>query len=75
MPPTGARSWVKLKLRSGLSIALMTFGLATNSKRVAVRRRLHDRFGGDLLAGGAAVLDHEGLAEPLRRAFVRSAAR
>ena len=58
---------MKLKLRFGFSIALMTFGLASNKQRVAVWLRLHDGLGGDLLRRGAAVLDNESLTEPLRQ--------
>jgi hypothetical protein len=36
-------------------------------QRVAVRRRAHDRVGGDVAAGAGAVLDHELLAEALRQ--------
>ena len=36
-------------------------------ERVAVRRRAHDRLGGDIAAGARPVLDDEWLAEPLRQ--------
>ncbi len=36
-------------------------------QRVAVRRRTHDRLGGDIAAGARPVLDDEWLAEPLRQ--------
>ena len=36
-------------------------------ERVAVRRRTHDRLGGDIAAGARPVLDDEWLAEPLRQ--------
>ena len=36
-------------------------------QRVAVRRRAHDRLGGDVAAGARPVLDDEWLAEPLRQ--------
>ena len=36
-------------------------------QRVAVRRRAHDRFGGDIAAGARPVVDHDRLAQPLRQ--------
>ena len=38
-----------------------------HKKRVAVRRRPHDRLGGEICAGARPVLDDELLAEPLRQ--------
>ncbi len=40
---------------------------ADHQQRVAVGRRVHDRFGGDVAAGAGAVLDDELLAEPVRQ--------
>ena len=40
---------------------------ADQEERVAVRRRAHDRLGGDIAAGARPVLDDEWLAEPLRQ--------
>src|SRR5215471_15514643 len=40
---------------------------ARHQKRMAVRRRAHDRLGGDIAAGAGAVLDNERLAEPFRQ--------
>ena len=40
---------------------------ADQKKRIAVRRRTHDRLGGDVAAGARPVLDDEWLAEPLRQ--------
>ena len=42
-------------------------------KRVAVRRRTHDRLGGDIAAGAGPVLDDEWLAEPLRQPLTHQA--
>ena len=40
---------------------------ACQEDRVAVRRRTHDRLGGDISGGARAVLSDEWLAEPLRQ--------
>src|SRR5215471_15530991 len=40
---------------------------ARHQKRMAVRRRAHDRLGGDIAAGAWTVLDNERLAEPFRQ--------
>ena len=42
-------------------------------ERVAVRRRTHDRLGGDIAAGARPVLDDEWLAEPLRQPLTHQA--
>ena len=39
----------------------------TSEQRIAVRRRAHDRLGGDIAASTRPVLDDEWLAEPLRQ--------
>ena len=44
-------------------------------QRIAIRRRMHDRFGGDVVAGTGPVLDDERLAETLRQPLSRSVAR
>ena len=42
-------------------------------ERIAVRRRAHDRLGGDIAAGARPVLDDELLAEPLRQPLTHQA--
>ena len=42
-------------------------GRTDQEERIAVRRRTHDRLGGDIAAGARPVLDDELLAEPLRQ--------
>ena len=42
-------------------------------ERVAVRRRTHDRLGGDIATGARPVLDDEWLAEPLRQPLTHQA--
>ena len=46
---------------------MIAFAVVDQEKRVAVRRRTHDRFGADIAAGTRPVLDDEWLAEPLRQ--------
>ena len=46
---------------------MIAFGEADQQKRVAVRRRSHDRLGADIAAGARPVLDDEWLPEPLRQ--------
>jgi hypothetical protein len=44
-------------------------GDAGEKQRVAVRRRVHHRVGGDAARRARTILDHEGLAEPVRKAL------
>ena len=54
-------SWVRIEHR------VDDVRIGDEQQRVAVRRRANDRFGGDAVAGGAAIFDDERLAEPLRQ--------
>ncbi len=67
MPATGAMSRMKLKLRFVVERRVDCVRQRDQEQRIAVRRRAHDRLGGDIAAGARPVFDDELLAEPLRQ--------
>ena len=73
MLATGAMSRMKLKLSLSYSVALIAFVPLARRERVAVRRRAHDRLGGDIAAGARPVVDDELLTEPLRQPLTHQA--
>ena len=64
----------KLKLRLWWSRPLIILEWRSDQKRVAVRRRAHDRLGGEIGAGAGPVLDDELLAETIRQPLPESRA-
>ena len=64
---TGAMSRMKLKLSFSYNVALIAFAAVDEEQRVTVRRRAHDRLGGDIALAPGPVFDDEWLAEPLRQ--------
>jgi len=63
MLATGAMSRLRLKLSFSYNEVLIVCR-SDEEERVAIRRRTHDRFGGDIGARPWPVLDDERLAKP-----------
>ena len=51
----------------------MAFAAIDHQKRIAISRRTHDRFGGDIVVGAWPALDDEWLAEALRQPLTQQA--
>ena len=73
MLATGAMSRMKLKLSLVVKRRVDCVRRIDQEQRIAVRRRTHDRLGGDIAASARPVLDDEWLTKPLRQPLTNQA--
>ena len=65
MPHTGAMSRMEIEIEPLVERGVDRVGGADQQKGIAVRRRIHHAFGGDIAAGARPVVDDNLLTEPL----------